>query len=101
MPILGVVAGSTGVFQETPLPVGAKIPAGSTPQWSTDAPSTDVALSPSADGTQVAAAVAAATTLTSFNLTVQNQDGSFPTTVAVPILPAVVTQTGFQIDQLS
>ena len=103
MPITGILAGATGTFQETPLPVGAVIPAGSIPVWTSDN-TTDVALTPSADGTQVAAAVSATTTITTFNLSVANQDGSFLTTVAVPVTPAGgggTPQTGFQIDQLS
>jgi len=98
--IKGVVSGATGVFQETPTPSGAVIPAGTIPQWSVD--TTDVTLVTSADGTQVSAAVSATTTLTTFNLTVANQDGSFPTSVAVPILPVTPPpQTGFVINQLS
>jgi hypothetical protein len=104
MPITGILAGATGVFQETPLPVGAVIPAGTIPVWAADN-TTDVALTPSADGTQVAAAVSATTTITTFNLSVSNQDGTFLTTVAVPVTPAgpppPPPQTGFQIDQLS
>jgi hypothetical protein len=103
MPITGIVAGATGIFQETPTPVGAVIPAGSTPVWTADN-TTDVSLTPSADGTQVAVAVSATTTITTFNLSVANQDGSFLTTVAVPVTPGVTPptpQTGFQIDQLS
>jgi hypothetical protein len=103
MPITGILAGATGTFQETPLPVGAVIPAGSIPVWTSDN-TTDVALTPSADGTQVAAAVSSTTTITTFNLSVANQDGSFLTTVAVPVTPAGgggTPQTGFQIDQLS
>jgi len=100
--ITGVVVGATGVFQETPTPAGAVIPVGTIPVWSTDAAATDVVLTPSADGTQVSAAVAATSTLTTFNLIVANQDGSFPTTVAVPVLPAAPpAQTGFAINQLS
>lgn len=100
MPITGIVVGATGVFQETPLPVGAVIPPGTIPVWSVNVP--DVTLVPSSDGTQVSATVVSTSTLTTFNLTVANQDGSFPTTVAVPILPVVnPPQTGFQINQLS
>ena len=100
MPITGIVAGQSGVFKETPLPVGAQIPAGTTPQWSASDPS--ITLTPSSDGTEVTAAVPAGTTLTTFQLKVQNQDGSFPTTVDVPVLPPPPpAQTGFQIDQVS
>jgi hypothetical protein len=101
MPITGIVAGAVGVFQETPTPTGAVIPAGTIPVWSTS-DTVNTALTPSADGTQVSVAVLAGTTITTFNLSVSNQDGSFLTTVAVPVLPgSVVAQTGFQIDQLS
>jgi hypothetical protein len=104
MPITGIVAGATGVFQETPTPPGAVIPVGTIPQWSTS-DTVNTALTPSADGTQCAVAVAATATISTFNLSVANQDGSFLTTVAVPVLPAPPppppAQTGFQIDQLS
>jgi hypothetical protein len=101
MAITGIVAGATGVFQETPLPIGAVIPAGTIPKWSTS-DTTNTSLTPSADGTQCAVAVAAGATIPSFVLTVSNQDGSFPTPVTVPVLqPAPPPQTGFVINQLS
>lgn len=101
MAITGIVAGGVGTFQETPTPPGAVIPAGSIPQWSTsDAANTS--LTPSADGTSVAVAVAAATTITSFVLTVMNQDGTFPTPTTIPVLPPKApAQTGFAVDQVS
>ena len=104
MPITGIVAGSTGVFQETPTPQGAVIPAGTVPVWSTS-DTANTTLSPSPDGTQVSVAVAPGATITSFDLTVANQDGSFPTTVSVPVLapppPPPPAQTGFEINQVS
>lgn len=101
MAITGIVAGQVGTFKETPLPVGAVIPPGTIPQWTTS-DTTNTALTPSADGTSVAVAVAAGTTISTFNLSVANQDGSFLTTVPVPVLPvAPPPQTGFQIDQTS
>lgn len=99
MPITGIVAGSSGVFQETPLPQGATIPAGSVPVWTSS--DTTVTLTPSTDGTQVTAAVPTGSTITTFTLSVANQDGSFPTSVSVPVTQPVVAQTGFQIDQIS
>lgn len=99
MPITGIVAGSSGVFQETPTPQGATIPAGSVPVWASS--DSTVTLTPFADGTQVTAAVPAGSTITTFNLSVANQDGSFQTSVAVPVTQAAVAQTGFQIDQVS
>lgn len=99
MPITGIVAGSSGVFQETPTPQGATIPAGSVPVWASS--DSTVTLTPSADGTQVTATVPAGSTITTFNLSVANQDGSFHTSVAVPVTQAAVAQTGFQIDQVS
>lgn len=102
MPITGIIVGASGVFQETPTPAGAVIPPGTIPQWSTS-DTANTTLTPSADGTQVTVAVAStAPAGGSFNLTVTNQDGSFPTTVPVPFLPpAVPPQTGFEINQLS
>lgn len=101
MPIVGIVAGATGVFQETPTPTGASIPPGTIPLWSTS-DTVNTAVTPSTDGTKCAVAVAANTTITTFNLSVANQDGSFLTTVAVPVTQAPPPpQTGFQIDQLS
>jgi hypothetical protein len=100
MAITGIVVGATGVFQETPTPPGAVIPPGTKPVWTTS-DTVNTALTPSADGTQVSVAVLATTTITTFNLSVSNQDGSFLTTVAVPVLPAIVKQTGFVINQLS
>lgn len=103
MPITGIVVGSQGVFQETVLPAGATIPAGTTPVWTTS-DATNTTLSPSPDGTQVMVTVAStAPAGGSFSLTVANQDGTFPTSVTVPFLPGTVVtpQTGFQIDQLS
>lgn len=100
MPITGIVAGATGVFQETPTPAGAVIPAGSIPVWT----SSDTANAPavaSADGTTCSVAVPAGATITSFSLTVGNQDGTFPTTVTVPVTQPVIAQTGFQVDQVS
>jgi hypothetical protein len=99
MPITGIVAGAVGTFQETPTPPGAV--AAGIPVWTTS-DTTNTALTPSADGTQVAVLVAAAATITTFNLSVANPDGSFLTTVAVPVTAsAPPTQTGFAINQLS
>ena len=101
MPITGIVAGATGVFKETPLPLGAVIPAGTIPVWTSSDPTNAPAVA-SADGTTCSVAVPATATITSFDLSVQNQDGSFPTKVTVPVTPAAPpAQTGFQIDQVS
>ena len=101
MPITGIVAGATGVFKETPLPQGASIPAGTIPVW-TSSDTTNAPVVPSADGTTCSVTVPATATITTFNLTVANQDGSFATTVAVPVTPAPPpAQTGFEIDQVS
>jgi hypothetical protein len=103
MPITGVQAGATGVFQETPQPVGGALQAGAVPVWTVDDPT--VTLTPSTDGTQVAAAVPATSTAASFNLTATttSSNGSTITgTANVPVLPAAVTPaTSLQIDQLS
>lgn len=100
MPITGIVAGSTGVFQETPTPQGAVIPAGTVPVWSTS-DTANTTLTPSADGTTVSVAVSASAS-GSFDLTVANHDGSFATKVTVPILPPPPpAQTGFEINQIS
>lgn len=102
MPITGIVVGQSGVFQETPTPPGAVIPAGSIPVWTTS-DTTNTALTPSADGTQVAVAVSASAPVGgSFVLTVTNQDGTFPTPSTVLFLAsAPPAQTGFQVDQIS
>lgn len=101
MPITGIVAGATGVFQETPLPLGAVIPAGTIPVWTSSDPTNAPAVA-SADGTTCSVSVPATATITSFVLAVQNQDGTFPTSVTVPVTPAAPpAQTGFQIDQTS
>lgn len=101
MPITGIVAGQTGVFKETPLPIGAVIPPGTVPVWTSSDPANAPAVA-SADGTTCSVAVPAGATITSFTLTVQNQDGTFPTSVTVPVTqPAPPPQTGFQIDQVS
>ena len=100
MPINGIVAGTTGVFQETPTPAGSTIPAGTVPVWTSSDPTNAPAVT-SADGTQCSVAVPAGATITSFSLTVQNQDGTFPTTVTVPVTQPVIAQTGFEINQIS
>jgi hypothetical protein len=101
MPITGIVAGATGVFQETPTPQGAVIPAGTIPVW-TSSDTTNAPAVASADGTQCSVAVPASATITSFTLSVQNQDGTFPTSVTVPVTPAPPpAQTGFEINQVS
>jgi hypothetical protein len=105
--ITGIQAGQSGTFQETPVPSNGALQAGSVPTWTTDNP--DVTLTPSADGTTVVAAVAAATTTNTFNLTVSGVSsdptiGNISDTVAVPILPVVVPPvpaTGFVIDQIA
>jgi hypothetical protein len=99
MAITGIVAGLTGTFTETPTPAGSTIPAGTIPQWTSSDPT--VTLTPSADGTQVVAAVPATFTAPSFTLTVANQDGSFPTPATIPVTQPVIAQTGFTIDQVA
>jgi hypothetical protein len=106
MSILGIVAGKTGVFTETPTPAGSSIPAGTIPVW-TSSDTVNAPVVPTADGTGCSVTVPSSATITTFNLTVANQDGSFSTTVAVPVTPAVVPppppipQTGFDIEQTS
>lgn len=100
MPILGIVAGATGVFQETPTPAGSTIPAGTIPVWtSSDTTNAPVVATP--DGTGCSVSVPAGAPISSFTLSVANQDGSFSTSVTVPVTQPVIAQTGFQIDQIS
>lgn len=104
MAITGITAGQSGTFVATPTPSGAVLPAGNIPSWASDQSS--VALTPSADGLSVQAAVPADATFTTVNLTITAQplgDGSQPSaTVAVPVTPIVVPPpqvTGFDISQ--
>jgi hypothetical protein len=106
MAITGIVKGATGTFGSTPTPAGSVFPAGTTYVWTADDPS--VSLTPSSDGTSVAAATSVADTAASFNLT---QTSSFTApgasapvsrTVNVPLLaPVVPTPTGIAISQIS
>src|ERR1700690_2592303 len=102
MSITGIVVGATGTFAATVLPAGAVIPAGSVPVWTTSDTS-NTSLTPSADGMSVAVATSAAAPVGgSFILTITNQDGTFPTPVTVPYLPAAPpAQTGFEVEQTS
>jgi hypothetical protein len=89
-------------FSEVPAPAGSSLQAGNIPAWtSSDA---NVALTPSADGTNVNVLAAATITSTSFVLTVSgiSSNGtaiSTPTTVA--IAAAAVPATGFTVTQNS
>ena len=104
--VTGIKAGATGVFDVSTFPVGSQLQAGNIPQWSVD-DTADVSITPSADGTSVAAAVATAPAATTFNLTVTaiSLDGTALTdTVAVPILPVTpppVPATGLTVTQVS
>lgn len=100
MAITGIVAGATGQFTATPTPAGSKIPDGTVPVWTSSDPANAPAVA-SADGLSCSVAVPAGATITTFTLSVQNQDGTFPTSVSVPVTPAVIAQTGFDINQTS
>lgn len=106
MAITGVPLGGSGVFGESPTPAGSAFPAGTKFSWSADDP--NVVLTPSADGTQVTAAVPASDPATSFTLafltdfTPQGDTAPVQAVASVPILPAVIpTPTGAVINQLS
>src|SRR6266851_3379061 len=62
MAITGVPVGGSGTFQESGLPVGSIFPTGTTFAWSSS-DTANTALTPSADGTQVAMAVGAGATV--------------------------------------
>lgn len=98
--ILGIKPGATGVFTQSPLPPGAKLPAGIIPQWSVD--DTTLTVTPLADGSGASVSVPSGSTSTGFNLTVSASDNgtgtSVKSTVAVPISQPV---TGFDITQTS
>jgi len=100
MPILGIVAGATGAFTAKPTPAGSSIPAGTVPVWSSS-DTTNAPVTASADGLSATVAVPTEATIASFTLSVQNQDGTFPTSVTVPVTQPVVAQSGFEIDQTS
>lgn len=99
-----IVAGTVGTFQEVPFPAGSALQAGSIPVWTVD-DTANVTLTPSADGTSVAAAVSATDPNPSFNLTVSGiaSDGTAISMVTnVTVTPAAVTPaTGFTVTQLS
>jgi hypothetical protein len=107
MAITGITAGQTGTFQEVPNPSGSVFPLGTTFVWTSDDPG-DTALTPSADGTHVAVAVAAAPALKEFMLTCTSSftptgaKGPLANSVKVPILGVVIppTPTSLDINQL-
>lgn len=98
MPVTGVKPGASGTFAATTIPVGATLPAGIVPKWTSDNPA--VTLVDAADGLTTVATVPADAT-GSFGLTVTAQvNGADVTgTVSVPIVAADVT--GFTIDQVA
>lgn len=100
MAITGIVAGQTGTFKATPTPAGSSIPAGTVPVWASS-DTTNAPVTASADGLSATVSVPAGATITTFRLSVQNQDGTFPTSVDVPVTQPVIAQTGFEIDQVS
>ena len=65
--IKGIVVGQVGTFTGVPDPPGSALQAGNIPTWLADDP--NVALTPAADGSSVAAQTSATDTATSFNLT--------------------------------
>lgn len=97
--------GTTSNFQEFYTPTGSVPPAGTTQTWTVDV--TDITLTPSTDGTTCQAAVPAAETATSYNLTCTSSftpagaTTPISATLNVPILPAVILPTGMAITQLS
>jgi hypothetical protein len=108
MAIVGIVVGATGTFQESPsAPPGAVEPAGTTRVWSSD-DATNTSLTPSADGTTVAVAVAATAPSgpgAGFNLSVKDTypDGNSASgTAFVPFLPVPAPEpTALAVNQLS
>jgi hypothetical protein len=99
-----IQAGSSGVFEVLPLPVGTAFAQGDLPSWTAD--DTSLTLTPSADGTQVTVAVPATDTNTSFNLTAsytRKVDGTTITdSIAVAIIPVTTPEpTSLSIQQLS
>ena len=104
--IKGIVVGQVGTFTGVPDPPGSALQAGNIPTWLADDP--NVALTPAADGSSVAAQTSATDTATSFNLTqsgVSSDGTKISTTVNVPLLPVTppppVPATGFDIKQVS
>ena len=102
--IKGIVLGAVGQFTGVPTPAGGLT--SGTPAWSADDP--NVVLTPSADGSAVAAQTSATDTAASFNLTQSGKDGNgnaISSSVNVPLLavtpPPPVQATGFDIKQIS
>jgi len=106
MPITGIVVGATGTFQVVPsAPPGAVEPTGTTRVWTTS-DATNTTLTPSADGSTVAVAVAStAPPGGSFTLSVADTypDGTSASGAdSVPYLPAPAPEpTALTINQLS
>jgi hypothetical protein len=107
MAITGIIVGATGTFASSPsAPPGAVEPTGTTRVWTTS-DSTNTNLTPSADGTSVAVAVAATAPVGgSFNLTATDSypDGTSATSgpVAVPFLAAAAPEpTALSVNQVS
>jgi hypothetical protein len=108
-PIVGTPLGGTSTFGLEPVGANGQpglLQAGNIPAYTVDDP--NVALTPSADGSSVAAAVAATDTATSYNVTVSGINSlvvAISFTFNVPILPAVVPPeqpaTTFAVTQLS
>jgi hypothetical protein len=105
--ITGVTAGSSATFVESYVPANAALPAGASISivWTVD--DTLVTLTPSADGTQVVAAIDPSDTATSFNLTATGTSSALPGPITsgpvnVPILPAAPPlPTALAIDQVA
>ena len=107
--ITGIAVGATGVFKETDIPAGAVDPVGSVRKWLTD-DAVNTTLTPSADNSTVAVAVAASAPVGGkFNLSFTDTfpDGTNATSglVPVPFLAAAPPPpnkpTDFLIDQVS
>lgn len=96
--ITGIKVGATGQFTASPLPVGATLPPGVLPTWTSDN-TTDVTISVDGTGLNAAILVAPTSVATSFNLTIALPDGSASSTFAIPVLPATVKVTGFDLTQ--
>jgi hypothetical protein len=106
--ITGTVAGTSSVFQESPVPASNFIPLQSGPVFTVDDTLVTLSPSPDDDVTKVVAAVASTDTAASYNITVTgvNDKGVTVSHVFnVPILPvpppAATSITDFTLSQLS